>query len=76
MKEEILKKKDWILKNELEKKNSKNISDLREKTQESQHILTREMKSNLMKSISVRLNEVISSRGKQIRIWTFIFVVF
>ena len=57
-----------ILKNEVEKKNPKNISDLREKIRESQHILTCEMKSNLMKSISVRLNEVISSRGKQIRI--------
>ena len=57
-----------ILKNEVEKKNPKNVAELREKIQESQHILTYAMRSNLMNSVSVRLNEVISSKGKQIRL--------
>ena len=57
-----------ILKNEVEKKTPKNVPELREKIQESQHILTSEMKSNLMNSVSVRLNEVISSKRKQIRL--------
>ena len=50
------------LKNEVEKKTPKNVPELREKIQESQHILTSEMRSNLMNSVSVRLNEVISSK--------------
>ena len=49
-------------------KNPKNVAELREKIQESQHILTSAMRSNLMNSVSVRLNEVISSKGKQIRL--------
>ena len=57
-----------ILKNEVEEKTPKNVPELREKIQESQHILTSEMRSNLMNSVSVRLNEVICSKGKQIRL--------
>ena len=53
---------------EVDKKTPKNVPELREKIQESQHILTSEMRSNLMNSVSVRLNEVISSKGKQIRL--------
>ena len=55
-------------KNGVEKKTPKKVPELREKNQESQHILTSEMRSNLMTSVSVRLNEVISSKGKQIRL--------
>ena len=56
---------------EVEKKTPKNISDLKENVQESQHILISDMKSNFMKLFSIRLNEVISSRGKQIRLKLF-----
>ena len=62
------KKIAQILKNEVEKKTPKNVPELREKIQESKHILTSEMRSNLMNSVSFRLNEVISSKGKQIRL--------
>ena len=57
-----------ILKNEVKKKSPKYVPELREKIQESQHILTSEMRYNLMNSVSVRLNEVISSKGKHIRL--------
>ena len=55
-----------ILKNEVEKKTPKNVPESREKIQESQHILTSEMRSNLMNSVSVRLNEVILQKENKL----------
>lgn len=55
------------LKNEVEKKTPTNFDDLKKKVLESQHIVTAQMRSNLMKSIRKRLRIVIAKNGEQIK---------
>ncbi len=51
-----------VLKNSVERKNPRNVQELRQYILESQHEITPEMRSNLMNSIQKRL-EVCSARG-------------
>ena len=56
-----------ILKDYIETKNPKNIEELKEKILESQHVVTLQMRLNLMRSISKRLARVILENGNQIK---------